>query len=359
MDELARRTATDRAAVFQASAAELGLPPQYVEKDFWVCWSLRRVFAPALIEGMVFKGGTSLSKVWEAISRFSEDIDLTLPRNGIPGAERIEIRDAQSVSERKKHKEQVDRALAAWCAGPGVAAVHTRIEAALGTTTGWTLRSVGDSMEFEYPKGLPSVGHGGVYIRPIVQLEFGATMPTEPAEDHVIRPYAARAGEYRMGSPDVSVHVLAAERTFWEKATLVHAENNRPEPKTGARMSRHYADVASLTGHEIGARALAQIQLLPQVAREKERYFYTAWARYPDAAQGRLQLVPPPEHEPVLRRDYDQMKEMYHGGPLPFDTILERLAELQATVAGDPYFRQRWGVEETVPRLTRRDDAPA
>jgi hypothetical protein len=340
VDELGRRSAADRAAAFQAAAAERGLPPLYVEKDFWVCWSLRRLFAPVLIDGIVFKGGTSLSKVWEAINRFSEDIDLTLPRNGIRGAEDIEIDDSQSASERKRHKEQLDSVLEAWCAGPGVAAVRARIEAALGTTTGWTLRSVADSMEFEYPKGLPSAGHGGSYVRPIVQLEFGVTMPTKPAEDHVIRPYAAQAGEYRMGSPDVRVHVLAPERTFWEKATLLHAENNRPQPKTGTRVSRHYADVASLTAHEIGARALAQIQMLPQVAREKERYFYTAWAHYADAAHGRLRLVPPTEHERVLRRDYDQMKEMYHGDSLPFDTILERLAKLEATVAGDHLFRQ-------------------
>jgi hypothetical protein len=296
VDELARRTTADRAAAFQAAAAERGLPPLYVEKDFWVCWSLRRLFAPALVDGMVFKGGTSLSKVWEAINRFSEDIDLTLPRVGIRGAEHIEIDDTQSVTERKKQKDRLNDALEAWCAGPGIAAVRARIEAALGTTTGWALRSVTGSMEFEYPKGLPSEEHGGAYVRPVVQLEFGVAMPTEPAEDHVVRPYAAKAGKYRMGSPDVSVRVLAPERTFWEKATLLHAENNRPEPKTGARVSRHYADVASLSAHEIGTRALAQIQLLPQVAREKERYFYQAWARYPDAAQGRLRLVPPGAH---------------------------------------------------------------
>jgi hypothetical protein len=338
VDELARRTAADRAAVFRAAAAERGLPPPYAEKDFWVCWSLRRLFAPALVDGMVFKGGTSLSKVWEAIHRFSEDIDLTLPRNELPGADRIEIRDTQSVSERKKHKEQLDRVLEAWSGGGGLAAVRARIEAALGTRTGWTLRSAADSMEFEYPKGLPSDEYGGGYVRPIVQLEFGATMPTEPAEDHVIRPYATRAGQYRMGAPDVSVRVLAPERTFWEKATLVHAENNRPEPKSGARVSRHYADVASLAAHAIGARALARIDLLPQVAQEKERYFYAAWARYVDAAHGRLRLVPPPKHEEALRRDYEQMREMYQGNPLPFATILERLGELELAVARHPYF---------------------
>ncbi len=340
MDELARRTVADRAAVFQVAAAERGLPPRYVEKDFWVCWLLRRLFAPALVEGMVFKGGTSLSKVWEAINRFSEDIDLTLPRTGVPGPDQIEITDTQGITERKRLKERLNAAVTDWCAGPGIATVHARIKASLGTISGWTLRSAAEAMEFEYPKGLSSEEYSGVYVRPIVLLEFGATMPTQPAEDHVIRPYAARAGEYQMSSAEVEVHVLAPERTFWEKVTLVHAENNRPEPKVGARVSRHFADVASLTTHDIGARALAQIQLLPQVAQEKERYFYTAWARYADAAEGRLRLTPPPEHVLVLRRDYDQMKEMYHGDPLPFDQILERLAQLEVIVGRDPFFRE-------------------
>lgn len=339
MDELARRAAADRAAVFRAAAAERGLPPPYVEKDFWVCWSLRRLFVTPLADGTVFKGGTSLTKVWEAIHRFSEDIDLTLPRTKVPGADRIEIDDSQSVSQRKKLKEQIDQLLAAWCGGLGLKAVRGRIEAALGTSTGWTIRSTADSIEFEYPPGLPSDEYGKGYVRRIVRLEFGAVMPTEPAEDHEIQPYSARAGEYRMANPGVRVHVLAPERTFWEKTTLIHAENNRPAPRGADRVSRHYADVAELFAHEIGSRALGRMELLPQVAREKERYFYTAWAGYGDAARGRLRLVPSPEHEQALRRDYEQMREMYHADPLSFDAILKRLAELQDVVGRHAMFR--------------------
>jgi hypothetical protein len=312
-----------------------------VEKDFWVCWSLRRLFVPPLVDGMVFKGGTSLSKVWEAIDRFSEDIDITLPRAKILGADRIEIDDSQSVNRRKELKRQVDGFLEEWCGGPGLDALRGRLEKALGKRTGWKIRSVADSLEFEYPMGLPTDEYGTAYVRRIVRIEFGVVMPTEPAEDHGIQPYSARAGQYQMGDTNVEIRVLAPERTFWEKTTLVHAENNRESPQERARVSRHYADLAELYAHEIGRRALAQVSLLPQVAREKERYYYTAWARYGDAAQGRLLLIPPPEHERALRRDYDQMREMYHRDPLSFDAVLERLRQLQDAVAGNTSFQAK------------------
>jgi hypothetical protein len=339
MDDLARGAPADRAAVLRAAAAERGLPPPYVEKDFWVCWSLRRLFAPPLANGMVFKGGTSLSKVWAAIQRFSEDVDLTLPRTALPGADRIEIDDGQSVSQRKKGKELLDGLLASWCGGSGLNAVRARIEAALGTATGWSIRNSPDSLEFEYPLGLPTDEYGQGYVHRAVLFEFGVVMPTEPAEDHQVQPYSARAGEYQMRDPIVRVHVLAPERTFWEKTTLVHAENNRPAPREADRVSRHYADVAELFRHGIGRRALAQMAMLPLVAREKERYFHTGWAGYADAAQGRLRLVPPPEHERALRRDYERTRELYPRDPLSFDIILERLGELQDTVAHDPLFK--------------------
>lgn len=332
MDDLARRSSSDRAAVFATAAAERGIPASHVEKDFWVCWMLQRLFSPPLVQGMVFKGGTSLTKVWKAINRFSEDIDLTLPQSGIPGGSDIRIKDEDSATQRKKSKEKIDGLLADWCGGSGRQEVGKRISVALSSNQGWDLRNTNDAIEFQYPRGLSASEYGDGYVRPIVLLEFGMVMPTEPAEDRLIAPYAATAGKYQMAKPNVSVRTLASERTFWEKVTLVHSENNRDNPKTGERLSRHYADVAALTAQEIGARALAKLEMLPEVARQKERYFHTGWARYEDAAKGHLLLVPPATHERALRRDYAAMREMYYGDVLPFDTILERLARLQEIV---------------------------
>jgi hypothetical protein len=338
VDDLARRPAQDRSAVFRRAAEDRGLPPEHVEKDFWVCWLLRRLYSPLLVDGMVLKGGTSLAKVWGAIHRFSEDIDLTLPRSRIAGADEIESPEGLTTTQRKKVIAQLRDLLAGWCATTGLESVAARIREVLNTDGGWAISASDDSMEFEYPVGLPRSGYEGSYVRPQIRLEFGVLMPTDPAEDGQLRPYADRAGRYIMADPDVAVRVLAPERTFWEKATLLHADNNRPEPKAGDRLSRHYADVATVLHHEVGRRALSRVDLLPQVARDKHTYFYTGWADYAAAEKGQLRLVPPPRHEKVLRTDYDALREMYYGEILPFDSILERLAELQETVASHPLF---------------------
>ena len=158
-------------------------------------------------------------------------------------------------------------------------------------------------------------------------------MPVEPAEEAVLQPYCARAGTYEMVQPDVSVRVLGPDRTFWEKATLIHTENHRAAPRAvGSRLSRHYADLAALDRHGIGKRAVERTDLLRVVAQDKRRYFHTGWARYEEAAEGQLQLVPLAEHEKVLRRDYEGMGEMYFSKPLDFDQILERLGDLEQRV---------------------------
>jgi hypothetical protein len=339
VDELARGAPSNREAVFRTAAAERGLPPLYVEKDFWVCWTLRRLFTPPLINGLVFKGGTSLSKVWRAIKRFSEDIDITLPRTGIPGAEQLAIDGSMSVTQRKKIRKEIDLALAAWCRGPGLVAVRTRIEEALGTNEGWTATPTDDSVEFEYPKGLSQAEYGEGYVKRQVRLEFGAVMPTEPSSPHDIQPYSASAGRYQMADPNIGVQVLEPERTFWEKVTLIHAENHRTTPDGTSRYSRHYADVAELIEHEIGSRAIERIDLLPLVADDKELLFHSAGAHYQDAGQGRLLLVPPHDKEGELRRDYQHMREMYPEEPLSFEEILLRLAKLQDVVQAHEFFR--------------------
>ena len=104
MDDLARGPASDRDSVFRRAGSDHSLLAQIVEKDFWVCWTLRRLFEPPLIDGMVFKGGTSLSKVWNAIRRFSEDIDLTIPRDTLPADDPAA---APSLTKRKAAVKRV------------------------------------------------------------------------------------------------------------------------------------------------------------------------------------------------------------------------------------------------------------
>ena len=330
MDDLARGPAGDRDAVFRRAASDHSLLAQLVEKDFWVCWTLRRLFEPPLVEGMVFKGGTSLSKVWNAISRFSEDIDLTIPRSTLSVDDPAE---AHSRTKRKDAVKEVQALVIDWCAGPGLGLLRQAFRAVLGDT-GWRLTAKGDSIIFDYPTGLIADRPASTYVQSNVRLELGALMPVAPWENHEVRPYAASAGSYRMAESVARVRVLAGERTFWEKVTLVHALNSGPADKIGDRKSRHYSDLAMLIEHDIGTRAMERIDLLPIVAAEKESYYPAKAANYPAAARGRLKLAPPDEHLALIRSDYQAMAEMFHGPePLALNEIVARLADLERRVA--------------------------
>ncbi len=126
---------------------------------------------------------------------------------------------------------------------------------------------------------------------------------------------------------------LEVERSFWEKATILHAEFHRPADKpTPDRYSRHYADTASLAKHAQSSGALDDRELLERVVHWKSRFFGSSWARYDQAKPETFRLVPPSEREAALRRDYDAMQDMYLGKSLSFDEILQVLADLEQTV---------------------------
>lgn len=332
MDELARLTAVDRIAVFRTAAGERSLPPLHVEKDFWVCWMLRRLFEPVLVPGMVFKGGTSLSKVWHAVSRFSEDIDITIPRSRLPGGIQAEVDPKQSRSQNDKRRRKLRTAVDNWCEAKALTELRSRISSSLGGTKGWSLSAASDTLEFAYPPGVADGPIVGTYVTPSVRIEFGAAMPTVPAEDHTVRPYCSAAGTYQMATPDTRVNVLSPERTFWEKATLLHAENSRAAVSVRDRISRHYADLATLAHHEIGKRAIARKDILADVALQKQRYYPEGHVDYDAAASGAVMLVPPDAHLPALRQDYEKMREMYFEDPIPFDAVMERLKRLEVDV---------------------------
>lgn len=331
MDELARGSAANRSAVFAAAAAEVGRPVHIIEKDFWVCWILRRLFDPPLVQGMVFKGGTSLSKGYDAIKRFSEDVDLTLPSASVPGWSSVDLAGPMSGTKRRKAMAALKAQFQAWCAGEAKQAVEMLIATALGGRGGWKVEVGGvdgDTLFFHYPKSEDGYG----YIAPQIRLEFGAKMPVVPWEEREVWPLCSTAGEFRMPHPMVKVRLLAPSRTFWEKVTLIHAANNRPPEKLGKQVSRHYSDVATLWAGEIGREARRHLGLLTTVAREKALLYSAGGADYSSAAAGRLRMVPPESHLAVLRDDHRAMREMYFEDPLGFEVILDMMREIESTV---------------------------
>jgi len=123
--------------------------------------------------------------------------------------------------------------------------------------------------------------------------------------------------------PQPTVKVLSAERTFWEKATILHAEYHRPADKAAPdRLSRHYCDLYELIRKRVAVSATAQMELLARVAQHKALFFKSSWAKYDEARKGSLRISPPDGRVAALQADYGRMKEMFFGEPPAFGEML-------------------------------------
>lgn len=338
MDAFAKLPPAERAEVFTETAARMGLAAAViVEKDFWAAWTLKRLFALKNTPKMIFKGGTSLSKAYGVINRFSEDIDISLDREALgfagehdPGAEGL------SNTHRKRLLEALREAASDYVAGELRDAINANIVAALGEN-GWTLavdEADSQTLLFAYPRALDNSAYAGLaYVPPQLRLEMGARADHWPAAEREIRSYVADEFPDLFSDEKIAVTTLGVERTFWEKVTILHAAYHAAADKAlAARVSRHYYDVALLADSEFGAAAIADKGLLEAVTLHKSRFFPSAAARYDEAHPGTLRLAPHDSLEKLLRADYEKMAEMIFGEPPPFDEILATLRKIEASI---------------------------
>jgi hypothetical protein len=343
MDGVAAASPKDRADLFQQAAAHLrpARAPAIIEKDFWVCWTLRRIFEVMRFRPqLIFKGGTSLSKAYRLIERFSEDVDLSLSRRDLGFADG---RDPEEPGITKNESNRRLEALVATCQDTIrdklLPELHEDFARVIGTS-GWSLAldpADAQTVIFTYPSsGLPE--GQAAYIRPAIRLEMGARSDDWPAEPRVIHPYAAEAfpEAFRI-TPSCSVRTMEAVRTFWEKATLLHADYHRPAQKASMeRVSRHFYDLYRLSQHEIGRQALTRLDLLDRVVTHKRLFFASAWASYDTARPRTFHLIPREDRLPDLRKDYAQMQAMIFGVYPSWDEILSGLKALEQQINNQP-----------------------
>lgn len=343
MDKVALLPADDRAALFGETGAGRGVADTIIEKDFWACWTLRRVFGlpKGTTATLVFKGGTSLSKAFGAIRRFSEDIDLSFDRAelGYTG-DRDPEKEGLSRKQAAKLIDDLVGDVERHIAEQLLPALRAAIVEQLGEPANgeWSLEidaADAQTVNFQYPTALPATEYEGMaYITPRVKLELGARGDPWPTEEKIIRPYAADDYPDFFTDPDTSVTVLSARRTFWEKATALHAEAHRPaESPTPQYFSRHYYDLAMLLDTDEGKAAVTDFELLAQVAKHKATFFRSGWASYDTAQPGKLRLLPNEARMKDLRADYRAMAPMmFDESPPPFDDILAKIAAIQETI---------------------------
>ncbi len=296
---------------------------------------LQQLFSIPELDGrLLFKGGTSLSKVFHAINRFSEDIDLAVDYAalGFVG-ERDPRREGISKTRRNTILADMLTACQRYVAAEFLQLVERRCEEILGTGEGWSLAVAADEphiVRFRYPA---AIGAALPYIHPQVVLELGTHAEFVPHGSFSLRAFAIEQFPNLADAGDVAVEVLLAKRTFWEKATILHAEFFRPVDKPfPERYSRHYYDLALMATGPIGEEALGDIALLGQVVTHKQIFYPSAWAKYVLARPGSLKLLPAEERLNSLRRDYRNMGVMIFGEPPPFETIMNDLAALEERI---------------------------
>jgi hypothetical protein len=321
----------ERRLYIEQAAIRRSLSPVIMEKDFWVCWLLGILFESEFAADLVFKGGTSLSKVFGVIDRFSEDIDLSLSPQFL------------NLPEAGTSRNQANKWMAKAEAACGQA-VQNLITPVLEAAT---IEALGDRGQawfefltdpathspvllFHYPSTQPD---GLAYLRRSVKLEFGSLTDQQPTGRHPVMPWIADVLPEAFADWKCEVVALEVQRTFWEKATILHTEYHRPADKpTPDRFSRHYADTAALATHSDAIKAVGDNELRNRVAHWKSRFFGSSWARYDEAVSGSFRLVPPLARLSSLRQDYQAMRDMYLSEPASFDDILTTLATLESRI---------------------------
>lgn len=338
MRDFAKMSPKQKDLFYTAAAQAVGLPDHIIEKDYWVTWLLDILFTMEDIKDqLTFKGGTSLSKVYNQIRRFSEDVDLSIEKAyfGFSGD-----RNPIEAKSKKKAKRLIVE-LNEKCEEFVQTVLKNKLELAIEeefSSSEWTYEmgvdwrveidshdGDGQTLLFFYPTSLTKENS---YVLPSVKIEMGARADHWPVEMHEVSSYLAQGVPQGLTNSSTKVRVLSVERTFWEKATILHMYGNYPDDKMiPIRQSRHYYDFYCLLSTEAKNKAMDRIDLLEKVAQHKEVYFRSGWADY-DSAKGEktLKLIP---SERVLREmesDYISMKEMFFDEPPLWDEIIEEIS---------------------------------
>ena len=329
MYHIAKSSEQDRRVLFRNTAQQTGLHEAIIEKDFWVCLTLDHLFHHSpWKDAFTFKGGTSLSKCYGLIRRFSEDIDLILDWRVLgygfhePWEERSNTKQDQFNKEANARAEQFLRESLL----PSLRSEFTTI---LGLDADLYIDpDDGQTICFRYPSIFRAES-----ILQVIRLEIGALAAWTPSQPREITPYCAERYPGAFQQTSTVVLTAAAERTFWEKVTILHHEANRPESlPMPSRYSRHYYDLYCIAQSESKAAACADLDLLRRVVEFKTKFYPRKWAQYELAKPGTMKLCPPSYRYAALEEDYTVMQGMMFGEYPSFSELMAFIQELEAEI---------------------------
>lgn len=323
---VAKLSEKERKELFMAAAYRMGMPSNIVEKDFWVCFMLDHLFHTCSYRSAFsFKGGTSLSKSYHVIERFSEDIDLILDWR------KIDTDAGNPWDDRSKTKQDLyNKKMNAEAARFYAQDLVPELNAGLGKKLGkgnWVCVDSNDSMvvNFFYPQIF-----GADYLRSCVRLEIGPLAEWQPSHITSIESFAAEQYPNLFKQKETAILTIDVERTFWEKVTILHKIAHFPKEKAlPVRYARHLYDVYKMGNSWVKESAFQRKELLEKDVEFKQKFYYSRNAHYETAALKSVNLLLGDVVRGELEKDYAAMRNMIYGNVPGFGEILSYLAQLE------------------------------
>ncbi len=328
MDIVALATDRQRESVFIDVAGKLNLPPCVVERDFWISWSLGKIFAnPELRDILRLNGGVSISKAYNIIERISPDVDLVLRQDVI-------LESKEEINKTSKNKQRAFNRQLEERDGQFIQSVlKNTISSALADICSIARGPDDHVLEISYP----GVCEYNCSL-PTIKLEIGCIGLWNPYTERPITSFVSDVlPEFKDKNPIVPT--ITATKTFWDKVMLLHREAHRPEGANPppARCSRHYYDIFKLAHTEIKEVAFTNIDTLKNIAEFNLRFYPRGWAKYDEAKPGSVKLIPPEYSIPKLKSDYENIRTGVYGSVPEFENILTYLAKLEFDINNLPH----------------------
>jgi len=323
MDKVANLSIEERKELFSETARMMHTTNVIIEKDFWVVWTLDKIFSDGRLSNiLMFKGGTSLSKVFDLIGRFSEDIDLILDWNLVSADD---PNDKRSKNKQDKYNKSVNENAKTYIRDLLLPIISELL-------TPFCSCEINEDDEHNININYPAA-FDDQYLRPQILLEIGPLAAWLPSDTYEISSYASQHFPQLFDKSKCSVNAIVAHRTFWEKFTILHQEVHRDESKPmPLRYSRHYYDLAIMAKSYVKDKAFEEIELLEKVVEFKKKFYPVNWASYDTAKVGTLKLIPEDYRIEELKKDYKAMEHMIFDKKLEFEEIIGILKKLEVEI---------------------------
>jgi hypothetical protein len=339
--EIVAATDAEQRDLFVTTATRLGTTVQNIEKDFWVCWTLDALFNGLEAGGprLLFKGGTSLSKSYKIITRFSEDIDITVFRSDLGQPASMEDLAEMSGKKRNARLDAIKAACQTYVHGPLLARLRALAAQAM-ESAGKSASSIRIEIDAVDPDGqsllvwYPSVTADGAYITPAVKIEAGAKSALDPHTPVPVTPYIAGDLASTTDLSVANITTVDPARTFWDKIVILHGlrrwYDRRSELRGGGqRVSRHYYDVFRLLASRVGRLAIDDMDMAADCVAHAQMFFNRPHLDLETAAPGTYALTPHDAMIGDLRRDYAAMSTMIFGVVPGFEEVMESIKNLE------------------------------